>query len=48
MTPTLAVLRRTLHRLRLPTEGGVHFHNGPQGQPVPCFEDSCGSPRLSV
>jgi hypothetical protein len=26
----------------------VHFHQGPQGQPTPCFEDSCPNPRLSV
>lgn len=26
----------------------VHFHNGPQARPVPCFEAACRSPRLSV
>ena len=26
----------------------VHFHQGPQGQPTPCFDEHCGSPRLSV
>ena len=26
----------------------VHFHQGPQGQPTPCFEDHCPNPRLSV
>jgi hypothetical protein len=26
----------------------VHFHNGPQAQPVPCFETHCPSPRLDV
>ncbi len=26
----------------------VHFHQGPQGQPTPCFEDRCPNPRLSV
>jgi hypothetical protein len=25
----------------------VHFHQGPQGQPVPCYEDVCQTPRLS-
>lgn len=26
----------------------VHFHAGPQAQPVPCFESACANPRLSV
>ena len=26
----------------------VHFHSGPQAQPVPCFETACRNPRLSV
>ena len=26
----------------------VHFHQGPQGQPSPCFDEHCSSPRLSV
>ena len=26
----------------------VHFHQGPQGQPTPCFESDCPNPRLSV
>jgi hypothetical protein len=26
----------------------VHFHQGPQGQPAPCFEERCPNPRLSV
>jgi hypothetical protein len=26
----------------------VHFHQGPQHQPVPCFDTHCDSPRLSV
>src|SRR3954451_24671452 len=26
----------------------VHFHNGPHGSPMPCFEFSCSSPRLSL
>jgi hypothetical protein len=24
----------------------VHFHNGPAGQPAPCFDARCSSPRL--
>jgi hypothetical protein len=27
---------------------GVHFHQGPQGQPTPCFDERCPNPRLSV
>src|SRR3982751_3104818 len=26
----------------------VHFHNGPHGSPMPCFEFSCSSPRLTL
>ena len=26
----------------------VHFHQGPQGQATPCFERTCGNPRLDV
>jgi hypothetical protein len=26
----------------------VHFHQGPQGQPAPCFEARCANPRLDV
>jgi hypothetical protein len=26
----------------------VHFHQGPQGQAVPCFDRFCDAPPLSV
>jgi hypothetical protein len=26
----------------------VHFHQGPQGEPAPCFDDRCPNPRLAV
>jgi hypothetical protein len=26
----------------------VHFHQGPQGQPIPCFDPGCESPALTV
>ncbi|HEX6715170.1 MAG TPA: hypothetical protein VF066_17400 [Thermoleophilaceae bacterium] len=26
----------------------VHFHQGPQGQPVPCYDARCANPRLAV
>jgi hypothetical protein len=46
------MLRRALHALlgsvARPEEPNPHFHTGPQGQPVPCFERSCPNPRRSV
>jgi hypothetical protein len=30
------------------TSPEVHFHQGPQGQPAPCFDERCPNPRLSV
>jgi hypothetical protein len=44
-------LKRTialLAHLRAPEHDSVHFHRGPQGQPAPCFDGDCASPRLSV
>ena len=46
-------IHRTIREsLRLRTSGqpthGVHFHQGPQGQPAPCFDERCPNPRLSV
>jgi hypothetical protein len=26
----------------------VHFHQGPQHQPMPCYDERCSSPRLSL
>jgi hypothetical protein len=26
----------------------VHFHQGPHGQPAPCYDTRCSSPRLDV
>jgi hypothetical protein len=26
----------------------VHFHSGPDRQPVPCFDSGCPYPRLTV
>jgi hypothetical protein len=26
----------------------VHFHQGPQGSPAPCFDMRCPTPRLDV
>ena len=51
-TTLIERVRHELSRLgRRPersTEPAVHFHQGPQGQPVPCFEERCTSPHLSV
>jgi hypothetical protein len=30
------------------TQPHVHFHQGPQGQPVPCYDERCPNPRLSI
>jgi hypothetical protein len=50
--PMARIHRTILERLpRLtapPQQAGVHFHQGPQGQPAPCFDDHCANPRLSV
>jgi hypothetical protein len=38
-------LRRRPNRTNTPE---VHFHQGPQGQPTPCFDGRCPNPRLSI
>jgi hypothetical protein len=43
----IRTIRERLRKFTAPTDG-VHFHQGPQGQPAPCFDDNCSSPRLSV
>jgi hypothetical protein len=43
----IRIIRERLRKLTAPADG-VHFHQGPQGQPAPCFDDRCSSPRLSV
>lgn len=25
----------------------VHFHRGPQGQPIPCYETRCAIPQMA-
>ena len=44
-TAPLTKLRRQNHRK---VEQHVHFHQGPQGQPMPCYDSHCTSPRLSL
>ena len=47
LTPKpLRKLRRPSHP-RQPAQH-VHFHQGPQGQPTPCYDAQCASPRLSL
>jgi hypothetical protein len=41
-------IRDRFRRFASPDSSGVHFHQGPQGQPVPCFDEHCANPRLSV
>jgi len=44
-------LRTFISRLRRRSQAGsthVHFHQGPQHKPVPCFDADCPRPRLPV
>jgi hypothetical protein len=41
----IAQLRRLTTR---PDAEQIHFHQGPQGQPAPCFDAHCSRPHLSV
>jgi hypothetical protein len=49
MATTLRHIRETFRRLAAPgpTEI-VHFHQGPQGHPAPCFDRWCESPRIDM
>jgi hypothetical protein len=44
----IRMFRERLRKLATPQEASVHFHQGPQSQPVPCFDEHCPNPRLSV
>ena len=39
---------RLLRRTSRGVTPDVHFHQGPQGQPAPCFDERCAQPRLSI
>lgn len=41
-------IRDRITRLADTHDDTVHFHQGPQGQPVPCFDERCPNPRLDV
>ena len=42
----LAAVSRTLRPA--PNTRAVHFHQGPAGQPTPCFDGACAVPHLDV
>jgi hypothetical protein len=48
MTQTLRTLISLLRRRSKADTAHVHFHQGPQHGPVPCFDEDCPNPRLSV
>jgi hypothetical protein len=41
-------MRNALGRRRRRTEPEVRFHSGPQGRPVPCFDEHCPNPHLKI
>ena len=45
-TSALRKLRRRSHPRGTGQE--VHFHQGPQGQATPCYDDRCPNPRLAI
>lgn len=48
MATALLTLRDRLIGRKDDPHAGVHFHQGPQGLPAPCFDERCPNPRLSV
>ncbi len=49
MSKTLTSIREGLRRIAaFDPSHEVHFHQGPQGQPAPCFDTRCANPRLDV
>ena len=48
----MTAIRRALSQLasaaRPADSNPVHFHRGPHGEPTPCFNRSCTTPKLSV
>lgn len=48
MTQTLRTFISLLRRGSQAGSAHVHFHQGPQHGPVPCFDAGCPKPRLSV
>jgi hypothetical protein len=48
MANAIRSIRDRIRRFAEADAPTVHFHQGPQGQPAPCFDERCTSPRLSV
>ena len=49
MATAIRSIRDRIRRLAADDQTeAVHFHQGPQGQPMPCFDGRCASPRLDV
>jgi hypothetical protein len=48
MTQTLRTLISLLRRGSQADSAHVHFHQGPHHGPVPCFDEDCPNPRLSI
>jgi hypothetical protein len=46
----MATLRHRIARVFRTRDASphVHFHQGPQGSPMPCYDTRCSSPRLDV
>ena len=44
----LRTIRSRFRSITTRPNDGVHFHQGPQHQAVPCFDTQCDSPRLSI
>ena len=46
----MAKLRTRIARMARRREATphVHFHQGPQGSPAPCFDSRCAAPRLDA
>ena len=45
--PSTLRIRRRRDHARQPGQH-VHFHQGPQHQPMPCYDERCSNPRLSL
>jgi hypothetical protein len=49
MTKIANNIRKSIRRLAsFDPSHEVHFHQGPQGQPAPCFDARCANPRLDA
>lgn len=46
----MTAIRRALTRLTRASQAHstVHFHRGPHGEPTPCFNRTCSTPKLEL